>query len=341
MLQTTTFTTSSTMFMSNVHDSTKQKVNHDYIDYANVTPDASMSSLSSIISSSPISQQGKRPRGGVAVPFPCKLHSMLNAVSQEGLDHIVSWQPHGRCFLVHKPQMFVENIMPRFFNQHKMTSFQRQLNLYGFKRITSGKDRSSYYHPLFLRSKDFLVDKIYRTKVKGIGTKFQPNPEHEPNFYSMPFLHEQPQQRAEIVSETETEQEQEDRLPTTTTTAHHSHPRPYKRTSQNHHQHHHQASPNISAPSTSSIHPVREIDTSRSNVVSPLHEPKIMSTDILNMLPPSLDLDDDALYYEGMKFHFLEPTELEQNIQLAMEEAVDLGESRSNYQNISNILLEC
>ena len=29
----------------------------------------------------------------------------------------------------------------RFFRQSKMTSFQRQLNLYGFSRLTAGTDR--------------------------------------------------------------------------------------------------------------------------------------------------------------------------------------------------------
>jgi len=53
-------------------------------------------------------------RGGVAVPFPEKLHYMLSQVDGEGVSHIVSWQPHGRCFIVHKPQQFVQEVMPRY-----------------------------------------------------------------------------------------------------------------------------------------------------------------------------------------------------------------------------------
>jgi hypothetical protein len=62
------------------------------------------------------SPKGKRrgPRGGVVVPFPVKLYNMLKGVEQEGLGHIVSWQPHGRCFMVHQPKEFVEEIMPRY-----------------------------------------------------------------------------------------------------------------------------------------------------------------------------------------------------------------------------------
>lgn len=59
--------------------------------------------------------QGKRkgPRGGVVVPFPVKLYKMLEGTQREGLEHVVSWQSHGRCFLVHEPDEFVADILPR------------------------------------------------------------------------------------------------------------------------------------------------------------------------------------------------------------------------------------
>lgn len=65
-------------------------------------------------------------RGGVATPFPWKLHEMLEDASKEGNDWIVSWQTHGRSFIVHKPKVFVEKIMPTYFNQSKFASFQRK-----------------------------------------------------------------------------------------------------------------------------------------------------------------------------------------------------------------------
>lgn len=67
-------------------------------------------------------------RGGVATPFPWKLHDMLENVDEDGYAHIVSWQPHGRCFAIHKPKEFVE-LVKIYFNQTKLASFQRQLNL--------------------------------------------------------------------------------------------------------------------------------------------------------------------------------------------------------------------
>ena len=53
------------------------------------------------------------PRGGVVVPFPERLYNMLNQVEEDGFEDIVSWQPHGRCFIVHQPKQFVEAVMPK------------------------------------------------------------------------------------------------------------------------------------------------------------------------------------------------------------------------------------
>ena len=74
---------------------------------------------------------GPRTDSVMSRSFPEKLHQLLDAVHEEGLEHIASWQPHGRCFVIHQKTEFVEDIMPRFFMQTKLTSFQRQLNLYG------------------------------------------------------------------------------------------------------------------------------------------------------------------------------------------------------------------
>merc|ERR1712038_74304 len=126
-------------------------------------------------------------KGGVTVPFPMKLYNMLEHIAQHEpqLSSIVTWQPHGRCFLVHDINKFTSYVLPRFFQQRKYASFQRQLNLYGFTRLTTGPDRGSYYHELFLRSKKILCRGINRMKVKGTGSRMASNPNQEPNFYRM------------------------------------------------------------------------------------------------------------------------------------------------------------
>lgn len=132
-----------------------------------------------------VEEEPHRRRGGVSIAFPLKLHAVLDQVENDGLGHVISWQPHGRCFVVHKPKEFTDHVMPKYFRQTKLTSFQRQLNLYGFSRLTRGGDAGGYYHELFLRGKQHLCKKMIRTKVKGTRFKAASSPESEPDFYQM------------------------------------------------------------------------------------------------------------------------------------------------------------
>lgn len=127
----------------------------------------------------------KKARGGATIPFPLKLHQMLDDIESAGLTFIVSWRSHGRAFMVHKRDEFVKNILPFYFQQNKFASFQRQLNLYGFSRISCGKDKGVYYHEMFLRGRQLLTNKMVRTKVKGNSIRGSSNPYAEPDFYSM------------------------------------------------------------------------------------------------------------------------------------------------------------
>ena len=55
----------------------------------------------------------------------------------------------------------------RFFNQTKYTSFQRQLNIYGFSRFAQGKDKGAYFHLCFVRGHRSLVRNMIRRKIKN------------------------------------------------------------------------------------------------------------------------------------------------------------------------------
>jgi hypothetical protein len=128
-----------------------------------------------------------RTSGGNSVDqsFPVRLHYMLNETEKDGLSHVVSWQPHGRCFVVHDQKLFTELILGNYFRQSKYASFQRQLNIYGFQRLTAGPDKGGYYHEKFLRNKPGLAYCIQRFKLKGTKTRKAANPHSEPNFYQM------------------------------------------------------------------------------------------------------------------------------------------------------------
>lgn len=114
---------------------------------------------------------------------------MLRQTEYEGKADVVSFCTHGRAFMIHKPKRFEAEIMTNFFRQSRVQSFQRQLNLYGFKRITRGPDTGGYYHELFLRGRPGLCVNLQRTRIKGVP-KQPDDPESEPDFYSLPPMPE-------------------------------------------------------------------------------------------------------------------------------------------------------
>lgn len=101
--------------------------------------------------------------------FPWKLHKMLTFCETEGKDTVVSWLPQGKAFKVHNTAAFVSEILPMHFKQTKYKSFQRQLNLWGFQRITKGSEteKGAYFHPDFLKNQEDLCQKLNRQSAKN------------------------------------------------------------------------------------------------------------------------------------------------------------------------------
>jgi HSF-type DNA-binding. len=70
----------------------------------------------------------------------------------------------------------------------KFESFTRQVNGWGFKRITQGPDINSYYHELFLRGMPHLIQWMKRVSSTAGGAgkrRLRADPSEEPNFYDI------------------------------------------------------------------------------------------------------------------------------------------------------------
>ncbi|GMH75709.1 hypothetical protein TL16_g06851 [Triparma laevis f. inornata] len=110
----------------------------------------------------------------------------------------IGWLSHGRGFKIRDQKSFVDNVMQLHFKHTKITSFQRQLNLYGFRRLTRGPDTGAYFHEYFLRDMPRLCVRMRRQKIKGTGHKPHHDIEKEPDFYRMepvgPMTKEQQQE---------------------------------------------------------------------------------------------------------------------------------------------------
>jgi hypothetical protein len=110
--------------------------------------------------------------------FPWKLHELLEGTGK-GHAAVVSWLPGGKAFKVHKKEDFCNELMPAFFNSSKYKTFQRSLNLWGFKSVSRGPDKGAYYHQFFVRGNADLCKNMIRVKIKGRGTAGVP-PSGEP-----------------------------------------------------------------------------------------------------------------------------------------------------------------
>jgi hypothetical protein len=108
-------------------------------------------------------------------PFPWKLHEMLDdAEKDESFQSIMSWLPdRENAFRIHNSAAFVDLVMPKYFKQTKYKSFQRQINIWGFCRISSGPDKGGYVHPYFVRDKPSLCCQMVRRKIKGGFSTFK------------------------------------------------------------------------------------------------------------------------------------------------------------------------
>ncbi|KAI9298209.1 winged helix DNA-binding domain-containing protein, partial [Neoconidiobolus thromboides FSU 785] len=84
----------------------------------------------------------------------------------------ISWDVSGDNILIHHIVRFELEVLPIYFDSSRMDSFSRQLNLYGFKRVSDGRkqrsgplDRGCMFNcPFFKRDRPDLCHLISRKK---------------------------------------------------------------------------------------------------------------------------------------------------------------------------------
>jgi len=129
----------------------------------------------------PLTPPGRVPN------FPAKMHSIL---SRSEFSDVVGWMPHGRSWRVLKPRDFESRVLPIYFGHAKFSSFIRQANGWGFRRITKGPDEDSYYHERFLRCLPHLCKSM---KQAYLAKKPLIKQRQEPDFYRIAEIHPLPE----------------------------------------------------------------------------------------------------------------------------------------------------
>ena len=77
---------------------------------------------------------------------------------------VIAWLPHSQSWRILDKERF-EAILPKYFNHSNYPSFARQVNGWGFKRMSKGPDKDSYYNKLLLRGKKDLIKFIKRGSI--------------------------------------------------------------------------------------------------------------------------------------------------------------------------------
>ncbi|CAG8558903.1 17942_t:CDS:2 [Funneliformis caledonium] len=120
-------------------------------------------------------ETGKYDLDTVSV-FVAKLYQLLDC---DDYKEYLTWNDTGDVFVICNMDEFAQNVLPKYFKHCKFTSFVRQLNIYGFYRVSDArkskhvrsKNACVFSHSQFRRGRQDLLPNIRRKVSKTLRRK--------------------------------------------------------------------------------------------------------------------------------------------------------------------------
>ncbi|KAK1258073.1 Heat stress transcription factor B-2a [Acorus gramineus] len=106
---------------------------------------------------------GEGQQRSLPTPFLTKTYQL---VEDPAINDVISWNEDGSTFIVWRPAEFARDLLPKYFKHNNFSSFVRQLNTYGFRKIVP--DRWEFSNDCFKRGEKNLLCDIHRRKISPV-----------------------------------------------------------------------------------------------------------------------------------------------------------------------------
>lgn len=102
--------------------------------------------------------------------IPIFLRKLWKIVNDENSTNIIEWNETGDGFVIHDQIQFMLDYLPKYFKHNNLSSFIRQLNLYGFHKVANiDKNEMQFTHQYFMKDVPQLLALIKRKPVLNKG----------------------------------------------------------------------------------------------------------------------------------------------------------------------------